>query len=182
MDRVSSLKTIGNKIRVEFDSGRVYMLRKMDLLDVPMQENDSVDEKTFSRFVLRCQYPDALNTAVALLARRACSRREIADKLAAHGCCDEVIELVLFKLDKEHLLDDRDFSEQWVRYRTGGSYGPARIYRELRMKGVDEEIAREAVSSMGENIHLRPALLIYSTISTATAIVSSRDFRIVYSL
>ena len=30
MERVSALKTVGNKVRVEFDSGRVYTLKKAD--------------------------------------------------------------------------------------------------------------------------------------------------------
>ncbi len=150
MDRVSALNVSGNKVRVTFESGRVYTLRKKDLLDFPLRENDPVDEKAFHQFVLLHQYPDALNAAVEMLARRACSRKEIADKLAARGCCEEVSSLVLYKLEKENLLNDQDFSEQWTRYRSGGNYGPAKIYRELRMKGVDEETAREAVSSVDD--------------------------------
>lgn len=150
MERVSALTNIRNKIRVEFDSGKTYLLKKTDLLDYPLQVNDEVDEKAFHQFVLLHQYPDALNTAVAMLARRACSRKEIADKLSSRGCCEEVTALVLFKLEKEKLLNDRDFSDQWTRYRAGGNYGPSRIYRELRMKGVDEETAREAVSSIDD--------------------------------
>ena len=150
MDRVSSVTVTGSRVRVAFDSGRIYTLKKQDLLEFPLRENDSVEEKAFHEFVLLHQYPDALNTAVAMLARRACSRKEISDKLISRHCCDEVVELVLYKLEKEKLLNDHDFSEQWTRYRSGGHYGPARIYRELRMKGVDEETAREAVSSVDE--------------------------------
>ena len=158
MERVSALTAVRNKVRVEFDSGRTYLLKKTDLLDFPLQENAEVDEKAFYQFVLLRQYPDALNMAVAMLARRACSRKEIADKLNARGCCDDVTELVLYKLEKEKLLNDRDFSEQWTRYRAGGNYGPARIYRELRMKGVDEETAREAVASIDEEDQAQKAL------------------------
>lgn len=158
MEHVSALVTIRSKVRVEFDSGKSYLLKKIDLLDFPLQENDEVDEKSFHQFVLLHQYPDALNTAVAMLARRACSRKEIADKLSARGICEEVAELVLYKLEKEKLLNDQDFSEQWTRYRAGGNYGPARIYRELRMKGVDEETARNAVSAVDEEDQAQKAL------------------------
>ena len=158
MDRVSALKKTGNKVRVEFVSGRVYLIRRTDLLDYPLHENDEVDEKAFHQFVLLHQYPDALNTAVAMLARRACSRKEISDRLSAHGCCEEVSDLVLFKLEKEKLLNDQDFSEQWTRYRAGGNYGPAKIYRELRIKGVDEETARDAVSAIDEEDQAQKAL------------------------
>ena len=158
MERISALIPVRNKIRVEFDSGKKYTLRKTDLLDFPLKENDEVDGKAFHQFVLLHQYPDALNTAVAMLARRACSRKEISDKLNARGCCEEVTALVLFKLEKEKLLNDQDFSEQWTRYRAGGNYGPAKIYRELRIKGVDEETAREAVASIDEEDQAQKAL------------------------
>ena len=158
MERISALTAVRNKVRVEFDSGRTYLLKKTDLLDFPLQENAEVDEKAFHQFVLLHQYPDALNTAVAMLARRACSRKEIADKLNDRGCCEEVTALVLYKLEKENLLNDQDFSEQWTRYRAGGNYGPRRIYRELRMKGVDEETARDAVSAIDEEDQAQKAL------------------------
>ena len=158
MERVSALTTVRNKVRIEFDSGRTYLLKKTDLLEFPLQENAEIDEKAFHQFVLLHQYPDALNTAVAMLARRACSRKEIADRLTVHGCCEEVTALVLFKLEKEKLLNDQDFSEQWTRYRAGGNYGPAKIYRELRMKGVDEETARDAVASIDEEDQAQKAL------------------------
>ena len=158
MERVIALTAVRNKVRVEFDSGKKYILKKTDLLDFPLRESDEVDEKAFHQFVLLHQYPDALNTAVAMLARRACSRKEIADRLSSRGCCEEVSALVIFKLEKENLLNDQDFSEQWTRYRAGGNYGPAKIYRELRMKGVDEETARDAVSAMDEDDQARKAL------------------------
>ncbi len=158
MERVSALIPVNKKIRVEFDSGKKYTLKKTDLLDFPLHENDEVDEKAFHQFVLLHQYPDALNTAVTMLARRACSRKEISDKLASRGCCDEVTALVLFKLEKEKLLNDQDFSEQWTRYRAGGNYGPVKIYRELRMKGIDEETARGAVSAIEEEDQSAKAL------------------------
>ncbi len=157
MERVSAITKAGSRVRVELENGQSYLLKKTDLADFPMQENSEVDEKAFHRFVLLHQYPDALNTAVAMLARRACSRKEISDKLAARGFCEEVAALVLFKLEKEKLLNDQDFSEQWVRYRSGGNYGPAKIYRELRYKGVDEETAREAVSAVDEKTQSQAA-------------------------
>ena len=157
MDRVVSIVPLGNKVRVSFESGKEYILKKPALLEFTLSENSMVDEAQFLQFVRLNQYPDALNSAVSMLARRACSRKEIADKLNQHGFCDDVTALVLYKLEKEKLLDDEDFSRQWTRYRAGGNYGPARIYRELRMKGVDEETARDAVSEIDEEDQVQKA-------------------------
>ena len=156
MDRIRKISVRGAKARIELDSGAVYELKKKDLAEWPLQENDDVDEKEFLQFVRLHQYPDALNKAVAMLARRACSRKEIAEKLT--GYCDDIASLVLYKLEKENLLDDRDFSLQWARYRSGCGHGPQRIYRELRAKGIDEETAREAVASLDESDQFQKAV------------------------
>ena len=157
MVKVVSLKTVRGKVTVELDNGRRYHLKPADLVGFPLSENDEIDEAVFERKVLLSQYPEALNTAVAMLARRACSRKEIRDKLLSRGWCGETADMVLTKLDQKNLLDDRDFSEQWTRYRSSGRYGTNRIYRELRFKGVDEETARTAVGSLDEEEQLNAA-------------------------
>ncbi len=43
MERVSAMIPVRNKVRIEFDSGKKYILRKTDLLDYPLLENDEVD-------------------------------------------------------------------------------------------------------------------------------------------
>ena len=133
-------------------------MKRTDILDYPIYEGCEIDEKAFIDFVLLHQYPDAIKKAVAMLARRACSRKEIADKLTRQGFCDDVVSLVLFKLEKNNLLNDQDFSGQWTRYRLEGKYGPGRIYRELRMKGVDEETARQAVEDIDDEDQFEPAM------------------------
>ena len=157
MVKVVSMKTVRGKVTVELDNGRRYHLKPADLVGFPISEDTEIDEAVFERKVLLSQYPEALNTAVAMLARRACSRKEIRDKLLSRGWCEETADIVLTKLDQKNLIDDRDFSDQWARYRSSGHYGTNRIYRELRFKGVDEETARAAVGSLDEEEQLNAA-------------------------
>ena len=116
-----------------------------------------LEDSEFERKILLCQYPEALNTAVAMLARRACSRREIRDRLLSRGWCQETVDMIFAKLDQQNLLDDRDFSDQWTRYRASGNYGTGRIYRELRSKGIDEETALESIGSVSPEDQLESA-------------------------
>ena len=52
------------------------------------------------------------------------------------------------------LIDDSQFTEAWVRARsTGRAMGPRRIAWELRQKGVDAEVVRDAVTSFDEEAH-----------------------------
>ena len=98
-------------------------------------------------------YPAALDRAVRLLAERPRSRKEISDRLASARFDEEVIGLVLYKLEKENLLNDRDFAEQWVQSRSR-KYGSSRISRELRMKGIDEDTASEVLENLPDDEQL----------------------------
>ena len=53
-------------------------------------------------------------------------------------------------VDKEKLLDDEDFCMQWIRSRTARRYGPAVIRRELRMKGIPEQMIESAFEQAGQ--------------------------------
>jgi regulatory protein len=106
--------------------------------------------------ILLEQYPDALNRAVAMLAARPCSRQEIEQRLTRRKFDPEVISMVLYKLEREGLLNDREFSDLWVQSRSK-KYGPARLRQELRMKGVEEETARSALGQFSEEDQLARA-------------------------
>ncbi len=157
MVRVSSITTVRGRVVIELDDGRRYKIRHSDLAGFPVYENMEMEDSSFEKKILLCQYPEALNAAVAMLARRACSRREIRDKLLSRGWCQETVDMVFAKLDQQNLLDDRDFSDQWTRYRASGNYGTGRIYRELRSKGIDEETALESIGSISEEDQLEAA-------------------------
>ena len=116
------------------DDGRKVWLTRADLLESGWREGASVDQKVFERFVESHQYPRALNQAVALLARRSCSKGEIVQNLRHHHFDNDVIELVTYKLEKENLLNDQEFSETWVQQRSR-KYGSHRIRQELRATG-----------------------------------------------
>ena len=157
MVKVSSVTTVRGRVVIELDDGRRYKIRHSDLAVFPVYENMEMEDSAFEKKILLCQYPEALNTAVAMLARRACSRREIRDKLLSRGWCRETVDMVFAKLDQQNLLDDRDFSDQWTRYRASSNYGTGRIYRELRSKGIDEETALESIESIRQEDQLDSA-------------------------
>lgn len=92
-----------------------------------------------------------------MLAERSCSRREIERKLTLARFDPDVTDLVLFKLEKENLLNDREFAMQWVHSRSR-KYGASRIRQELRTKGIDEDIASEILEDLSEEDQLRQAV------------------------
>jgi regulatory protein len=77
------------------------------------------------------------------------TRAELAATLSRRGVTDEVAETVLSRFTEVGLIDDAAFAQQWVssRHRGRGLAGRA-LSQELRRKGVDDDVVREAVDGL----------------------------------
>lgn len=75
------------------------------------------------------------------------TRQQLSDLLIKRGIPDDVAELVLDRFGEVGLIDDAAFARAWVTSRQAGR-GLARraLKAELRAKGVDGEVAEEAVA------------------------------------
>jgi regulatory protein len=77
-------------------------------------------------------------TALNLLARREHSVVELQHKLLRRGFALEQTTEVLAQLVAEDLLDNARYAEAYAHARVDKGYGPRRIDRELRERGVSE--------------------------------------------
>ncbi len=99
--------------------------------------------------------PEADHEAVARkilldqLTGAARTRSELAGKLAKKNVPVEVGERLLDRFEEVGLVDDGAFARSWVQSRQSGK-GLARraLAQELRRKGVDDEVAREALDDL----------------------------------
>ena len=83
------------------------------------------------------------------LTGQARSRKELADKLSAKLVPDDVATRLLDRFEEVGLVDDDAFARSWIASRQPGK-GLARraLSAELRRKGIDEEVAREALDEI----------------------------------
>jgi regulatory protein len=85
-------------------------------------------------------------SAFHLLSYRARSRVELARRLERKGYPAAVIERCLAQLEERGLVDDQQFATSFARDRMRGrAKGARRIVQELRVRGIDGEIAEEAI-------------------------------------
>ena len=150
MEIIQYVEIIRGKIRIVFESGWQVWLNRDDSPGFPLTEGTPVERESFEKYIMIHQYPSALDRAVRMLAQRPCSRKEIGRRLTDARYSPEVAEMVLYKLEKEKLLDDRDFAEQWAQSRSR-KYGNARIRRELMTKGIDAETAESVLNRIPED-------------------------------
>jgi len=73
----------------------------------------------------------------------------LATKLAAKGVPDELAEMLLDRFTEVGLINDEAFARAWIESRQPGK-GLARraLAQELRRKGIDDEVAREALDEI----------------------------------
>ncbi|MGK8523263.1 recombination regulator RecX [Nocardia asteroides] len=91
----------------------------------------------------------AKEACLRLLAVRARSRAELAQRLTAKGFPPEVSERALDRLTEVGLIDDAAFAEQWVHSRhTFSGKGRQALAQELRRKGVAQSDAASALDAI----------------------------------
>ena len=133
------------------ESGERFWITRSQLRERdPIEVGQELDVEELRQWLLPRQYPMALNNAVELLAQRAHASGEIAQKLRRRLYMEDTIEMVLYKLEKERLLDDETFARDWAASRARSQVGRSRIRQELRMKGISAEMAEIALEELDE--------------------------------
>lgn len=92
---------------------------------------------------------EAVGAALALLAARSRSRRELEERLLKRGFSPGDVAEALTELEKKGYLDDRRFALSWAKGRLSGKpMGRARLRQELKAKGLRDEDIEEALKEV----------------------------------
>ncbi len=148
-ERVCEITESGRGTLIAFESGETLWLSRDSWREHPtilVDSEEDLDE--LKSWLLPRQYPEALEYAVSLLAMRARSSGEIRQKLKARRYMEDTVEMVLYKLEKERLLDDEAFAREWAASRARGQMGKSRIMRELRYKGISRETCEQVLEAL----------------------------------
>ncbi len=104
----------------------------------PVAQGPDADPESVARKILLDQ-----------LTGQARSRKELSDKLAAKNVPTEVASRLLDRFEEVGLVDDEAFARSWIASRQPGKGLAKRaLAQELRRKGVDDEVAREALDEI----------------------------------
>jgi regulatory protein len=95
------------------------------------------------------------------LTGRARSRSELATKLRKRNVPDDVATRLLDRFEEVGLVDDAAYAREWVEQRQSDR-GLARraLAVELRRKGIDDEVAREALDQVDPDDELESARIL----------------------
>ena len=158
MDVITAIKKDRGKYRVTVNECENVLVPISLMRERPLKEGQPLDLEEYDNWLMVRQYRFALDRAVGYLAARARSKREIEQKLLQAGYRPCTVEMVIYKLQRENLLDDADFARQWVESRQHHKLGRSRIAQELRRKGVSQEETEEAMSIIEDEDQLAGAV------------------------
>ncbi|TAN08055.1 MAG: regulatory protein RecX [Rhodanobacteraceae bacterium] len=91
----------------------------------------------------------AYDRALAMLARREYSQRELHTRLERAGCAAAESQAAIDALHDHGYQDDRRFGEMLVRTRVAQGYGPTRIRAELKTHALTDAAVRELLDAAG---------------------------------
>ena len=160
MEVILEIRKQRGKALVTLSDGSVLRVPLGLLRERPLREGDAIELEEYDNWLMVRQYRYALDRAVSYLAARAHSRHEIEEKLLRIGYRPCTVEMVLYKLEREHLLNDADFARQWVEARAARKLGRQRIALELRRKGISADESEAALEAIDGEEQLANATLL----------------------
>lgn len=158
MEVITEIRKERGRYRVSVSSADEFLVPVSLMRERPLTVGQPFDIEEYDNWLMLRQYRHALDRAVAYLASRARSRHEVESKLLQAGYRPCTVEMVLYKLQRERILDDADFARQWVEARSARKLGRSRIAQELRRKGVSADEAEEALEAIDEDDQLAGAV------------------------
>jgi len=92
----------------------------------------------------------AKNNISRLLNVRIRSEKEICDRLQQKGYSQDIINDAVNYYKQLDLIDDENFTKQWIHSRLNKPFGLNRIKKELEAKGIDIDILQAAIDQAKE--------------------------------
>jgi regulatory protein len=119
--------------------------------ELGLQEGSQVDPHELERSLDAVEFEFAKARALQLLGYRERSQAELASKLVASGYPLCVAASVVARFVEVELVDDRRLASAFVRSKAAAGYGDRRIARELRAKGVSEDLVSEVLVGLASS-------------------------------
>ena len=151
-DYISLLKFYQKQVKIEINNDIQIVVSKNVFNQNPVLLGDIINKEEYIYSIEESLKKEALHKAVSYLSMRARSSFEIEEKLREKAYSENVICAAVNRLKKEGLLNDKSFTENWVKYRLSCNVGKFKIVSELLAKGINKSMIDEALESCNYEI------------------------------
>ncbi|HET6350910.1 MAG TPA: regulatory protein RecX [Coriobacteriia bacterium] len=141
-----------------------------------LEVGDQVERDGLVEDLLRIGRECARDRVLRLLGYRDRTISELNKRLRDDGYADEIADGLVARFVELGYLDDEMFAQRWTAARRQAGFGPSRIERELRTKGIAQELARSAAYTSDDEELLASARSLISRIDLSDAAARKRAF------
>ena len=156
--KLVSVHRVHGRATLTLSTGETLCMPRAMLKERPYRGGSPFDRAAFQAFIRERSYSYAMEKAVALLAMRPRTQKELSDALHQNAYSDEVIARVMARMDEAGYVNDAEFASQWAASRTSRGMGALRIRMELQKKGVDPDEIAGALEALDEDDRMAGAL------------------------
>ena len=148
--RIAELESKKQGTLIILDNGEQIWISRHLLGECPLsiEQEGEIDPDVLKEWMMPRQYQSALHYAVDLLAKQDRASGEIKQKLEAKKYLPDTIEMVLYKLETEHFLNDQTFAKNYAQAKSRAHVGKNKIRWALKQKGIDRETIDEAIDAI----------------------------------
>ena len=141
----------GRARQLFFDDGSEPRLTSAAVLKALALEAETViDAQTFLTVLEEQERSSARNRALQYLGYRERSRAELAGRLLDDGYPATLVSELVGRFVELQLVDDERFAASWTRTRLTAGFGPERVKRELRLKGIAKEVVERVLADVAD--------------------------------
>jgi regulatory protein len=138
----------GGGVRLRLDGQPFATLGAGDVVTLRLAVGREVSSSLLERLEQRAEVHAARGVALRMLAARALPASEITRRLLRRGHPRRAAEQAVAALEAEGLIDDAEFARHYARTRARNRLGAGRLVSDIRRLGVEERLARGAVSDV----------------------------------
>jgi len=130
------------------------------LVKAGLAVNGRISEKEIEKLKKQDQQGGLYDQALRFLSYRPRSEKEVRDYLQKKGGPIGTTEGIISELKRQDLIDDRAFTEWWLEQRkTFRPRGKFALMMELKQKGIDEELIKDALERLIDEASLVKRLI-----------------------
>lgn len=156
--KITRGKNNPERYNIFFEEKFAFSVDEAVLVRYQLTKGKELDQWTIEEMVFEDQVRKAYNKALHYLGFRMRSEGEVRSKLKEKEYGDAVIDEAVKKLYDHKFLDDRAFSEAFMRTQmNSGKKGPRAIQQDMQKKGIDKQMQKEVLDSYSEEQQLEIA-------------------------
>lgn len=141
---------------ISLQSGEGFFVPTALLRLHPLEAGQTLDVQAYREGLLKDEYKLALERAARMLGQRDYSSGGMHEKLSALGYQHESLRKVIAFLLEKGYLDDQRFARQMLERKKRRS-GSRLIRRDMKLKGLSEQDAQQALSGLSDEEELEHA-------------------------